>query len=429
MMSTQHSRTENSDTDASAHGYKRAIDLLHRCLTDDGFVATPAERDNYHRIWGRDGGIITLAALLSGDEELIEGGRTTLTTLARHQGPHGEIPSNVDTRTGRISYGGTAGRVDADLWFIIACGRYWQFTGDGDFLREMLEPMEKVHALLGAWEFNTRGLLYVPLTGDWADEYVHGGYVLYDQLLYLQAQRELGQIHRGMIGSADYELDERARRLKRLISANYWLRRGGELPEDVYHEVLYRKGQRAAQRCCDRYWTAFFSPVGYGYRFDALANTLASLLGVAEPEQADRVDEYIGNEVLREEVMLLPAFHPVITPKDEDWEELHMTFSYTFKNRPYEYHNGGLWPLVTGFYVADLAARGRIDLGRRFLDGIHRANQRPSDGSEWSFPEYLHGRTYEPGGTMGQGWSAAAAIIAHHALRGKHPFAFVRNDG
>jgi hypothetical protein len=41
-------------------------------------------------------------------------------------------------------------------------------------------------------------------------------------------------------------------------------------------------------------------------------------------------------------IRLLPAFHPVITPVDKDWKDLNITFSYTFKNRPYEYHNGGL---------------------------------------------------------------------------------------
>ena len=34
----------------------------------------------------------------------------------------------------------------------------------------------------------------------------------------------------------------------------------------------------------------------------------------------------------------------------------------------------------------------------------------------WSFPEYLHGQKYTPGGTQYQGWSAAAAIIAHNSL-------------
>jgi hypothetical protein len=38
-----------------------------------------------------------------------------------------------------------------------------------------------------AWEFNNKGLLYVPLSGNWADEYITDGYVLYDQLLRVWA--------------------------------------------------------------------------------------------------------------------------------------------------------------------------------------------------------------------------------------------------
>jgi len=47
-----------------------------------------------------------------------------------------------------------------------------------------MPAIEKVVFLLGAWEFNNRGLLYVPATGDWADEYVHNGYILYDWAPY-----------------------------------------------------------------------------------------------------------------------------------------------------------------------------------------------------------------------------------------------------
>lgn len=59
----------------------------------------------------------------------------------------------------------------------------------------MLDTLEQVRFLLGAWEFNNRGLLYIPPTGDWADEYMQSGYLLYDQLLYLQALIAFGLIH------------------------------------------------------------------------------------------------------------------------------------------------------------------------------------------------------------------------------------------
>jgi glycogen debranching enzyme len=359
-----------------------------------------------------------LAGLLTGDEDLRAAARRTFTTLGEYQGPHGEIPSNVDPVAGRISYGGTAGRVDADLWFLIGCGEYWRATGDDAFLERLVPAIEKVRFLLGAWELNNRGLLYIPLTGDWADEYLHNGYVLYDQLLYLQAQRTLASIHEALHGSADHALTEKIGRLRHLIRANYWFDSGRE-PEDVYHEVLYRKGQQAASHCRERYWMASFSPSGYSYRFDALANVLASLLDVADDEQREKVDAYILEDALNDELALLPAFHPVIKPVDEDWEDLQVMFSYTFKNKPYEYHNGGLWPMVTGFYVCDLARRGREREARRFLEAVHRANALPMDDEPWGFAEYIHGKDLTPRGTRQQGWSAAAAVMAQRAVEGR----------
>ena len=404
--------------------YLRALQLLHACKSPQGFVASPSQRRNYHRIWARDGAIIALAALLTGNSDLREVARMTFVTLAKYQGPHGEIPSNVDPVAGRVSYGGTAGRIDANLWFLIGCGEYWRASGDEAFLDQMIPAIEKIRFLLGAWEFNNRGLLYVPLTGDWADEYLHNGYVLYDQLLYLQAQRTLARIHESVHGSADHALIERSSRLRHLIRSNYWFVADDDrrLPDDVYHEVLYRKGLEAAAHCRDRHWMASFSPAGYSYRFDALANVLASLFDVADVAQQQRVDGYIADEIGVGEMALLPAFHPVIRPVDEDWEHLQMMFSYSFKNAPYEYHNGGLWPMVTGFYVCDLARRGQREQAQRFLDGINRAIALPMDDEPWGFAEYIHGRDLTPGGTRHQGWSAAAAIIGQHALDGQAPF-------
>jgi hypothetical protein len=357
-LSSNDAHADQQQANLADEGYQQALALMRRCATKHGFLATPTEQDNYRRIWARDGAIIGLAALLSEDSELIDGCRRTLETLARHQGPHGEIPSNVDPITGRVSYGGTAGRVDADLWFIIGCGQYWRHSGDDDWIDRMLPPLEKVRFLLGSWEFNHRGLLYVPPTGDWADEYIQSGYVLYDQLLYLQAQREFCVIHRHLHRTADHDLDDRVARLKHLIQANFWFADGGETPDDVYHEVLYEKGRQAAPHRRGAHWMPFFSPLGYGYRFDAMANALVMLLDVADQAQCEAVDDYIVQQIVHDDVMLLPAFDPVITPKDEEWSDLQMTFSHSFKNAPYEFHNGGLWPLVTGFYVASLAKRG-----------------------------------------------------------------------
>jgi glycogen debranching enzyme len=404
-------------------GLEKSVELLHACGTPDGFLASPQKVHNYRRIWGRDSIILGLAALMTGNTELIRTFRNSLLTLAENQGEHGEIPSNVDPLTGRISYGGMAGRVDADLLFIIGCGEYWKATGDDGFLEDMLPVLKKTAFLLGCWEFNNRGLLYIPQTGDWADEYLHHGYVLYDQILYLQAKRTLRSIHRHVYGSEDHNLKDAISRLKHLITANYWIEEDHRIPDEVYHEILYKKGLQVTCECKDRYWLSYFSPHGYGYRFDALANVLVSLLDISSSERADRVDAFIDKTVKDRKCKLLPAFHPVITPVDEtDWQHLRMTFSYTFKNRPYEYHNGGLWPMITGFYSAGLSRRNKREKALDFLRSIHEANAAEMDGDPWSFPEYLNGKSFEPGGTKRQGWSAAGAVIGHYALEGKPVF-------
>ncbi|HKB93250.1 MAG TPA: glycoside hydrolase 100 family protein [Gaiellaceae bacterium] len=377
---------------------------------------------NYRRVWARDGVVLSLAALVSGQQELVETARRTLETLADHHGPHGEIPSNFDPVSGRVSYGSTTGRIDADLWFVIGCGEYWRTTGDDQFIANLLPRLEKTVGLIGAWEFNARGLLYVPLTGDWADEYLHSGYVLYDQLLYLEALRHMAHIHSAVHGSADHELIERISRLRHLIRANYWFpEQETETPLEAYHAVLYEKGRRAAGKRRGTFWMPSFSPSGYSYRFDALANVLVSLLDVADDEQRRHVDRFIA-ELVNPKLPLLPAFHPVIEPMDADWQELQLMFSNQFKNDPYEYQNGGLWPMITGFYVADLARRGRKQDAERYLDAIDRACVAEMQGKPWGFPEYVHGKTLEPRGTREQGWSAAAALIGHYALEGAEIF-------
>lgn len=405
------------DTPDRSEAYARALTLLERCASPDGFLAAPTETANYRRVWSRDGVIIGLAALMSRDTHLIDTFRRTLLTLANHQGPQGEIPSNVDAVNGRVSYGGTTGRVDASLWFIIGCGEYWRTTGDGVFLESVTAPLRRATFLLRAWEFNNRGLLFVPPAGDWADEYVQSGYVLYDQLLYLQAQRTTAAIYRH-IDDAEAELiEQRCTRLEELIRANYWFQGVKRPPPGVYHDKLYQRGFES-DHCRCHHWVPFFSPHGYGYRFDAFANVLASLLHVADDEQRDRVDGFVSR-ITSGAPKLLPAFHPVIAPIDDDWEDLQMTFSYTFRNHPYEYHNGGLWPMVTGFYAADLAQRGLREEAAAFLDGINWAGSLAADGEPWSFPEFIHGRDVTPGGTQHQAWSAAAAVMGRRALDGE----------
>lgn len=169
--------------------YHKAIALLHQVSTKNGFLASAENTSNYQRVWARDGVICGLAALASADEKLIATFKNTLETLADNQHEIGTIPSNVlisEDKT-EVSYGGLAGRVDAVTWFIIGICQYATCQNEPEFVAKYKTHIEKALTLLNAWEYNNKHLLYVPLSGNWADEYITDGYVLYDQLLRIWA--------------------------------------------------------------------------------------------------------------------------------------------------------------------------------------------------------------------------------------------------
>jgi hypothetical protein len=397
--------------------YQESVKLLKKVATPYGFTAADSKKANYSHVFSRDAVITGIAALLTGEEDLIEAFKQSLLLLSEHQGRYGQIPSNVSPEKKRVSYGGTVGRTDATLWFVIGCVQYCKHTNDSAFLENMFYHLESCMNVLGAWEMNGKGFVYVPPTGDWADEYIHQGYVLYDQLLYYRAIEEFIYAQEAL-GKDSSFYRVKAKKLKGLIRANFWIYNVSPNDSHIYHKMMFDKGLRyCSKNTTQDFWLPFFSPFGYGFRFDSLGNVLASLFGVANEVEVRKVDHYIADRFADKTGYVLPAFHPVIRPVDEEWNDLQISFSYVFRNKPYEYHNGGLWPMVTGFYVLDLALRGKKDLALKYKEGIDQANEKGGNGTSWGFFEFLHGQTMEPMGTQYQAWSAGASIISAHALK------------
>ena len=158
--------------------YHHALDLLREAVTPYGFVAAVDEQDNYKRVWTRDGVITSIAALLSGDKSLIDAAKNTLITIFENQHPDGFMPSNVSPKDGAVSYGGTSGRADNPSWAVIGLSAYTLVTGDEDLWRKYQRQVHQCFTLLNSWEFNGKHLIYVPQSGDWADEYIQHGYIL-----------------------------------------------------------------------------------------------------------------------------------------------------------------------------------------------------------------------------------------------------------
>lgn len=375
-----------------------ALDLLRACRTPVGFLASPTERTNYRRVWARDGVICGLAGLASGDD-LAGGLRDTLGTLTAHVGPQGQIPSNVG-EGGAVSYGGLAGRVDTGPWFVLGVALYSRVADDRAFADRMAEPVAGVLRLLEAWEFNARGLVYVPQSGDWADEYDLHGYLLYDQVLRLAALRAWAPF-----APDRPALAAQADRLHALVEVTFWPRPGDD-PDAAYHPA-------AARAVLDEggaaHPLAALTPGGYVRRFDALGSALALALTDLWADRADVLAGYALGLAAETAPGLVPAFAPVVREGDPGWAALRGNTRDAFSNRPGHYHNGGCWPMVNGWWSAALTRAGRTADARALADRVDAAN-------EHGFPEYLDAEAGEPHGTAPLAWSAAGAVLARHAL-------------
>jgi hypothetical protein len=160
-------------------------------------------------------------------------------------------------------------------------------------------------------------------------------------------------------------------------------------------------------------------------RFDLLGNSLAVLSGIAPPTRAAALASWIDVEcdALRERGLLAgdlpPNFFPYVLPEDPDWRPRCSQY-----NLPGEYHNGGVWPFICGFYVAALVAAGRPRLAASKLEALTRLVRPARDHDvEFGFNEWFKAQTGEPRGQDWQTWSAAMYVYAAHCVEtGTTPF-------
>jgi GH15 family glucan-1,4-alpha-glucosidase len=378
--------------------YHKAIDLLHKVASPYGFLASAENTTNYKRVWARDGVICGLAALASGDEKLIATFKKTLETLAKHQHPIGTIPSNVLVADGKIevSYGGLAGRVDAVTWFIIGVCQYAYYKSDVSFISKHNPEIEKCFGLLDAWEFNNKHLVYVPLSGNWADEYITDGYVLYDQLLRIWALKSYNYF------AKSEAIQEKIESIIFQIEINFMPDSKGE----KYHERAH------AMVNFEDFMPCSFSPSGYKTQFDAFANSLLVLLNIGSTEFQNKILNYALSLASETQLGLLPAFWPPVFETDEHWNLLKNNCKYEFRNYPYEFHNGGSWPMVNGFFGLALIAKDECQKATSVLEKINEANAQ----NEFSFYENFNTQTTAPNGVSLCAWSAAASVLVHQSL-------------
>ncbi len=385
----------------STINYIKAKELLQKASASQGFLASANDVSNYKRVWARDGVICGLAALLDGDEVLVNTFKNTLLTLAEHQHELGNIPSNVffNEKSIEVSFGGLAGRVDTVSWFLIGVHNYVYFTKDEELLSQLKPNIEKSLWLLEAWEFNGNDLLYVPRSGNWADEYIMEGHVLYDQLLRLWALRCFTHFNPSKKNAT--KIDS----ITNKIEANY---RKSDDKKNLYHPKAYRNLKN------HEYWMASISPSGYQTMFDSFANALALLLEIGDDNAKKSTIKY--SEKLRESLALklLPAFWEPIEEGMVDWGVLTNNCKYEFRNYPYEFHNGGTWQVVNAFYGIGVFATDKT-ISLAVLEQLKELNSKEN----FSFFENFNSKTGKPNGVQYCTWSAAGEMLLTQYINGK----------
>ncbi len=379
--------------------YARSLDLLKTLSTDAGFLASNEHVENYERVWARDGIIAGIASLLSGDTKLIAVFKKTLETLSAHQDETGRIPSNVTPETGRTSYGTTVGRVDATIWYVIGVIAFTKSSNDHSFFSTHRASVERALFYLKCLELNGRGLLYIPQGGDWADEYINHAYVLYDEMLYYFALSAFASL------TKDERVTSAKKHLSDLIRVNYFPKKENLESPLVYNKTLYKK---SLDLDTPQVPASYFTNHSIHFNLDTFAISLLLMSDILETDTHATLRKHVLDFGLNKDFPILPAFDPVITEKDYEWKRLALDFLYEFRNKPNEYHNGGLWPLVHGFFISTLPQNE----GFEQLDAFAQVLARDS----YIFPEFYHGKTFKALGTKDLSFSASAYIIAYEAI-------------
>jgi glycogen debranching enzyme len=389
--------------------YEKAQDVLAQECSPIGLMASP---EGYPHVWARDSVITSLGAqLLPGHEACL---RTSLQTLAGQQSELGAIPNNVSVATGRLDHT-NAGSVDSNLWFILGHAFQYRASGDVEFLRAQWPALEGALLWLRYQDSNGCGLLEVHEAADWADLLANRFNVLYDNVLWYAALRAMAEMGRalGLDGARSAEMASDVCHKVRIVlwvgpeNADEW---GPNCPGHT--EWKYTLSQVDPLLVKRPYFLPYVAFRDSGDYCDVFGNLLAILFGVANPAQEKRILTYL-HQVGIAEPYPVRVLHPVIYPGDKDWREYYRNNNL---NLPEQYHNGGIWPFVGGFYVATLVKAGRLAEARRQLEKLAEVNRLGVE-EEWEFNEWCHGRSGQPMGYPHQAWSAGMYIFAYHCVR------------
>ncbi len=374
-----------------------ALALLQNNLTPMGILAATrneaSEARRYTRIFGRDAAICALAMCGSGIDALEHGAVASLDALAAQQAANGQIAKYVDP-DGQDADFWYLGCIDATLWWLLAAEHVRRRSP----LPGCADRWDKAIGLALQWllaqEHQRLRLLQQNEASDWADIMPRSGYVLYSNALWFAVKQRFGLADAEVTRHHFNHLFHPVQR---------------DLPE--YHRArLLQHYARRGQRDPGLY-LSFVNFATFGSEGDVFGNLLAVLYGLADEVAAQR----IVNTLLASRAADPCPIRVTLRPLSREHELWRPYMGRHQQNHPHQYHNGGVWPFVGGFWVMALVQLGLGDAARSALADLAAWHAR--DG--WRFTEWFHGRTLAPMGMAGQSWNAATYLLALRSLLGE----------
>jgi len=372
----------------------RSIELLKRNLTADGILAASpgprARQRGYTAIFGRDAAVCAIGMAVSGDPALERAAAAGLHTLALHQAPNGQIAKFVDLQKDEPDFW-YLGCIDSTLWWLIAIALLDRRRGGNTLRHRYARRIKLAIQWLLAQEHQRFFLLQQNEASDWADIMPRSGFVLYTNALWYSVKRlyRIGharathEYFNGLFHPFSAALAEYRR--ARLLN-DYVLRRGRN--RDLY--------------------LSFVNFSFFGEEGDVFGNVLAVLLGLADARASTRTLDALIRARVNEPYPVRAVTRP-IKPNSSLWRAYMARHRQNFV---WQYHNGGIWPMVGGFWISALVKSGRGTLAAAEMTKLARACAL----GNWAFTEWLHGKNLAPRGMPGQSWNAAAFLMAMHAV-------------
>lgn len=334
----------------------------------------------YPEPYTRDLLISVLGIVVSDNTKLIQSVKNVLLNLAENQSDYGQIPSLVNDKN-------NTGSSDTTPLFLMATGIFRTILDDPHFLKD---AVDKALVWMGYQCPTNHYLIAQQPTSDWRDEQWVLGYGLYVNTLTYSGLKFLKN-------------NQQANNL------------GDAINQLTYASDHSHSCKHEGFAIFDKPYYALWSYKVYSSdRFDLLGNSLAILSGLASPKKAKDIVKWIENECESMDrakdlvVDVTPNFFPFIQPEDLDWK--HRYYDY---NMPGDYHNGGIWPFISGFYIAALVAAEEFDLAEKKLLALTNLIKKGINKElDFSFNEWYKAQTGEPMGQDWQTWSASNYLYA-----------------